>query len=50
MAEERKGDLDEVVSCPRAIEHGAEEHEEEDERGRDSQGDAKDALSSQPLL
>ena len=50
MAHQRERDLNEIVAGARLIEKRAEEDEEEDERGRNAQRDAEDALRSDPLV
>ena len=50
LAEQREGDLDEVVAGAGLLEQRAEQHEQEDEVGRDAERDAEHAFRGEPEM
>ena len=50
MAQAGKRDLDEVVARARLLEDGSKQHEQENQRGRDTERDAEDTLALHPEM
>ncbi len=49
-AEQRDGDLDELVAAAGLLQHRAEQHEQEDHRGRHPERNAEDAFGLHPVV